>query len=141
MYSHETQATVDPAFCNLAKGHNKLAHVPVIEQMTRLMENHSRAREPYQTDADFQQSILNHCVVQLLEEMLDARTYERTLKQHPKSHLMATHELLQLMSLDIQEAQQRSTARSLGRQQHHIGNTTRGYTNSCPNPQTAQRQN
>ncbi|KNC79462.1 hypothetical protein SARC_08147 [Sphaeroforma arctica JP610] len=50
-------------------------------------------------------------IVQLLEEALNGRTYERTLQLHPKWQLMKTHELLQLPSPDIQDAQQRTTAR------------------------------
>ncbi|KNC80830.1 hypothetical protein SARC_06812 [Sphaeroforma arctica JP610] len=82
--SHETQATVDPTFRRLAKGHLKLSNVPVMEQMTYLMENHRRAHERCQTDAKFKQNLLNHCIVQLLEDTLGSRTNERTLQLHPK---------------------------------------------------------
>ncbi|KNC80491.1 hypothetical protein SARC_07152 [Sphaeroforma arctica JP610] len=51
---------------------------------------------------------------------------------------METHELLQLLSPDIQKAQQRPMARLLSRQQQQKENTLRDYTRQ--NPQTAQRQ-
>ncbi|KNC86319.1 hypothetical protein SARC_01513 [Sphaeroforma arctica JP610] len=140
--SHETQATVDPAFCKLAKGQSRNMHTPLMEQMTQLMENHRRARERCQTDADFQQNLLNHCIVQLLEEDLNGRTYERTLQLHPKWQLMETHELIQLLSPDIQDAQQRTTARLQSRNSRE-GPTTNGsrdYTNNRPNLQTNKRQ-
>ncbi|KNC82186.1 hypothetical protein SARC_05525 [Sphaeroforma arctica JP610] len=108
--SHETQATVDPTFRKLAKGHSRVSNVPIMAQMTQLMENHRRAHQCSQTDAEFKQSLLNHCIVQLLEDSLGSRTYERTLQLHTKWHLMETHELLQLLSPDIQEAQTRTTA-------------------------------
>lgn len=109
--SHETQATVDPALRKVARGFSLDVKVPVMEQMTQLMENHRRAHERCSTDAEFKQNLLNHCIVQLLEAALNGRSYERTLQLHPKWHLMETHELLQLLSPDIQEAQQRTTSR------------------------------
>ncbi|KNC80932.1 hypothetical protein SARC_06720 [Sphaeroforma arctica JP610] len=140
--SHETQATVDPAFRKLAKGHSRNMHTPIMEQMTQLMENHRRARERCQTDADFQQKLLNHCIVQLLEEALNGRTYERTLQLHPKWQLIKTHELLQQLSPDIQDAQQRTTARLQNRNNREglPSNGTRDFTNSRSNPQTVRRQ-
>ncbi|KNC85657.1 hypothetical protein SARC_02178 [Sphaeroforma arctica JP610] len=57
--SHETQATVDPTFRKLAKGHLKISNVPVMEQMTYLMDKHRRAHERCQTDAEFKQNLLH----------------------------------------------------------------------------------
>ncbi|KNC84260.1 hypothetical protein SARC_03508 [Sphaeroforma arctica JP610] len=138
--SHETQATVDTTFQKLANGHLKLSNAPVMEQMTFLMENHRRAHERCQTEADIKQNLLNHCIVQLLEDTLGSRTYERTLQLHPKWQLMETHELLQLLSPDIQEAQIRSTQRLVNHRDHN-GDTDRGETtNSRPSPHIVQRQ-
>ncbi|KNC86389.1 hypothetical protein SARC_01484 [Sphaeroforma arctica JP610] len=104
--------------------------------------NHRRARERCQADADFQQNLLNHCIVQLFEEALNGRTYEHTLQLLPKWQLMKTHELLQLLSPDIQNAQQHTTARLQNRTNREglTSNVARDYTNSRPNPQTIRRQ-
>ncbi|KNC82752.1 hypothetical protein SARC_04966 [Sphaeroforma arctica JP610] len=138
--STETQATVDPTFRKLAKGHVRLTIFPIIEQMTCLMKNHRRAHERSQNDADFKQSLLNHCIVQLLEDSLGARTYERTLQMHTNWHLMETNALSQLLSPDIQEAQIRTTARLTNRRPHGGEWSRSEHTNSRPIPQTAQRQ-
>ncbi|KNC79880.1 hypothetical protein SARC_07749, partial [Sphaeroforma arctica JP610] len=121
--SHETQATVDPTFRKLSK--SLVSNVPVMEQMTYLMKNHRRAHERCQTDAGFKKNLLNHCIVQLLEDNLGSRAYERTLQLYSKWQLMDTHELLQLLSPDIQEAQIRLTQRLVNRRGHN-GDTARG---------------
>ncbi|KNC79953.1 hypothetical protein SARC_07669 [Sphaeroforma arctica JP610] len=82
--SHEIQAIVDPTFRKLAKRHAKLANVPIMEQTTYLIENRRRVRERCQTDAEFQQNLLNHCIVHLLEVTLDLHPCKRTLQLRPK---------------------------------------------------------
>ncbi|KNC85520.1 hypothetical protein SARC_02321 [Sphaeroforma arctica JP610] len=77
---HETQATVNSAFRKLARGQNHNMHLPLMKQMTQLMENHRRAHERDDSDAAFKQNLLNHCIVQLLESAFNGRTYERTLQ-------------------------------------------------------------